>query len=151
MTERQRRFIDEYILNAGNATGAAKAAGYSAKTAYSIAERLLKKVEVRAEIDKRIDDARTANTAKQSELLSFLSDVVRGVVCDEILMTRLTGKGCSIIERHEVRASLKERIRACEMLLKVQGAFREVQADSSASVDKFIETLEKIERNESAD
>lgn len=151
MTERQKKFVDEYILNGGNATAAAKAAGYSAKTAYSIAERLLKNVEIRAEIDKRIDAARSANTAKQSELLSFLSDVVRGVICDEMLMTRLTGKGTSVIERHEVRASLKERIRAAEMLLKVFGAFREQQADSSASVDKFIETLEKIERDESAD
>lgn len=151
MTERQKRFCDEYILNGGNATAAAKAAGYSSRSAYSTAERTLRNAEVRAEIDKRLDAARTANTAKQSELLSFLSDVVRGGVADEILMTRLTGKGTSVIERFEVRASLKERLRAAEMLLKVFGAFREVQADSSASVDSFIETLEKIERDATAD
>lgn len=151
MTDRQRKFCDAYILNGGNATAAAKAAGYSSRSAYSTAERMLRNADIRAEIDKRIDAARTANTAKQAELLSFLSDVVRGVVCDEILMTRLTGKGTSTIERFEVRASLKERLRACEMLLKVNGAFREVQADSSASVDRFIETLEKIERDATAD
>lgn len=151
MTERQKRFIDEFILNGGNATAAAKAAGYSARSAYSTAERMLRNAEVRAAIDKRIDEARTANTAKQSELLSFLSDVVRGEVADEILMTRLTGKGCSVIERHEVRAALKERIRACEMLLKVFGAFRDAQQDSVDIADLYTSTLEKIEREESAD
>lgn len=45
MTERQRKFCDSYII-CGNATQAAKEAGYSPKTAYSSGQRLLKNAEI---------------------------------------------------------------------------------------------------------
>jgi phage terminase small subunit len=45
LTAKQERFVAEYLVD-GNATRAAKAAGYSEKTAYSIGQRLLKNVEV---------------------------------------------------------------------------------------------------------
>ncbi len=45
LSERQQRFVDAYLTNP-NATKAAVAAGYSAKTAYSAGGRLLKNVEV---------------------------------------------------------------------------------------------------------
>lgn len=47
MTERQKRFVDEYLILKGrNATHAAINAGYSKKTAYSIASENLKKPEI---------------------------------------------------------------------------------------------------------
>lgn len=47
MTERQKRFVDEYILLKGrNQTQAAVNAGYSPKTAYSIASENMKKPEI---------------------------------------------------------------------------------------------------------
>ncbi|MFY1885184.1 terminase small subunit [Achromobacter xylosoxidans] len=45
LTDKQRRFVDEYLVDL-NATQAAIRAGYSKKTAYSQAERLLRNVEV---------------------------------------------------------------------------------------------------------
>lgn len=45
MTHRQTIFISEY-LKTGNATEAAKAAGYAERTAYSTGQRLLKNVEI---------------------------------------------------------------------------------------------------------
>ena len=45
-------FVTEYIKNGGNATQAAIAAGYSEKTAYSQASRLLKNVEVQRYLNK---------------------------------------------------------------------------------------------------
>ena len=50
---RKLKFIDAYIENGGNATQAAISAGFSKKTGYSIGARLLKNVEVLAEITKR--------------------------------------------------------------------------------------------------
>ncbi len=44
MTPKQERFVEEYLIDL-NATQAAIRAGYSAKTAYSIGQRLLKEVE----------------------------------------------------------------------------------------------------------
>ena len=44
MTAKQKRFCNEYLIDC-NATQAAIRAGYSAKTAYSVGQRLLKNVE----------------------------------------------------------------------------------------------------------
>ena len=45
LTPKQKRFVDEYLVD-GNATQAAIRAGYSPKTAYSAGERLLRNVEI---------------------------------------------------------------------------------------------------------
>lgn len=50
LTPKQKAFADEWIKNGGNATVAAKEAGYSERTAYSSGQRLLKNVEVLAYI-----------------------------------------------------------------------------------------------------
>jgi phage terminase small subunit len=52
LNPKQKRFVDEYVVD-HNATQAAIRAGYSAATAYSQGQRLLKHVEVAAEIAKR--------------------------------------------------------------------------------------------------
>ena len=55
MTERQRRFVDEYLILKGrNGTQAAINAGYSPKTAYSIACENLKKPEIQRAINDAI-------------------------------------------------------------------------------------------------
>ena len=143
MNERQRKFVDEYILT-GNASESARRAGYSAKTAGSIGERLLKNVEVRAALDERIKAASTEKTLTQNQLLEFLSAVVKGEVCDQLVMTRLIGKGCSIIENLEIRASVQNRIRAAELLLKIQGAFKQAAEDENSGAKLLVETLEKV-------
>lgn len=56
MTHKQKKFISEY-LKTGNATEAAKFAGYSEKTAYSAGQRLLKNVEIIKEIAKYHNNA----------------------------------------------------------------------------------------------
>jgi phage terminase small subunit len=53
LTPKQLRFCEEYPIDF-NATKAAERAGYSRKTAYSIGQRLLKKVEIQAEIQERV-------------------------------------------------------------------------------------------------
>ena len=53
MTKKQKRFIEEYLIDL-NATQAAIRAGYSPETAGSIGNENLKKPEIRARIDKAI-------------------------------------------------------------------------------------------------
>lgn len=48
--DRRRLFVLAYLANGRNGTQAAIEAGYSPKTAYSAAERLLKHVEIRREL-----------------------------------------------------------------------------------------------------
>lgn len=54
-TPRQQRFIEAFCVS-GNCTLAAKEAGYSHDTAYSIGSRLLKNVEIKAAVDQRLAD-----------------------------------------------------------------------------------------------
>jgi phage terminase small subunit len=71
MNDKQRRFAEEYCVDL-NATQAAIRAGYSAKTAYSQGQRLLKDVEVAESI--------AAQQVERSERLQVsVDDVVRGL------------------------------------------------------------------------
>ena len=54
LTVKQQRFVEAYT---GNATEAALQAGYSAKTAYSQGQRMLKNVEVQTAIKGRASDS----------------------------------------------------------------------------------------------
>ena len=84
-----------------------------------------------------------------TDLQEFLSAVIRGEVEDEQLMTRLCGKGCSVIERHEYRASVKDRLRAAELLGKLIGAFDKAEATDAGNI--FISTLKNIWAHEDGD
>jgi phage terminase small subunit len=58
LTPKQKRFCEEYTIDL-NGTQAAIRAGYSEKTAYSIAERLLRNVEVKnyiSQLQKKISE-----------------------------------------------------------------------------------------------
>lgn len=57
LTTKQRLFVEAYLANGSNATQAAKTAGYSEKTAYSIGQRLLKKVEIQEALGERVQEA----------------------------------------------------------------------------------------------
>ena len=77
LTAKQQRFIDEYLIDL-NATQAAIRAGYSKKTAYSIGEQNLKKLEVQKQIQERMAVKEDALIAKQDEVLRYLTAVLRG-------------------------------------------------------------------------
>lgn len=56
VNDRQEKFCAFYIVN-GNATEAAKQAGYSEKTAYSQGQRLLKNVEIQNRVKAHVEEA----------------------------------------------------------------------------------------------
>ena len=57
LTAKQRRFVEEYVGPANfNASEAARRAGYSEKTAYSIGHENLSKPEIEAAIEERLDE-----------------------------------------------------------------------------------------------
>lgn len=67
LTPKQARFVEEYLIDL-NATAAAQRAGYAAKTAYSIGQRLLKHVEIQSSIE--------AAKARRSERTEISQDAV---------------------------------------------------------------------------
>ncbi len=73
MTDKQRRFIEEYAVDF-NATAAAIRAGYSEKTARSQGARLLTDVDIKAAIDARMDEL----SMTAAEATKRLTDMARG-------------------------------------------------------------------------
>ncbi|MGQ7956500.1 terminase small subunit [Pseudomonas sp. SP16.1] len=74
LTPKQRRFVDEYLIDL-NATQAAIRAKYSAKTAASQGERLLRNVEVRRAIAKRMKDREKRTEITQDMVLRELAKI----------------------------------------------------------------------------
>ena len=77
ITPKQLRFVDEYMIDF-NATQAAIRAGYSEKTAYSQGQRLLKNVEVQAEIAKRSEKHAAKLDITAERILAAIAAVAFG-------------------------------------------------------------------------
>lgn len=103
MTDRQRVFAESYA-ETGNATEAAKAAGYSHRTAYSQGQRLLKNVEVMQYIRQLQDTAARERLLSVVQVKAYLSDV--------------------IISEEEKTA---DRLKAADMYLKAAGEYLHIR------------------------
>lgn len=76
MKARHEKFINEYIKNGlGNGTQAAINAGYSKKTAYSQANRLLKNAEIKAAIDKYLSEDKIKALVTLEGIITDLKEV----------------------------------------------------------------------------
>ena len=136
LTVKQRRFIDYYIQS-GNASEAARKAGYSPKTAYSMGVENLRKPQVQAAIQTRLAELDSERTADTKEILEYLTAVMRGDAEEEVVVNVGTGKGYSQAQKNKAQVSAKERIKAAELLAKVHGMFvtrQEVELNGSLPV-----------------
>ena len=68
LTDKQRRFVDEYLVDL-NATQAAIRAGYSKKTAGQIGEQNLKKIEIQTAIQQRQKELSEKTNITQERVL----------------------------------------------------------------------------------
>ncbi|MCC4467065.1 terminase small subunit [Limosilactobacillus reuteri] len=114
LTQKQQRFVDEYIIS-GNATQAAIKAGYSKKTAKQMGTENLAKPIVKAAIEKRNAEIKSEKTADMTEVMEYLTSVMRGEQTESVA----TAKG--VYENVEVSA--KDRIKAAELIGKRNGAW----------------------------
>ena len=74
MTKKQKRFVDEYLIDL-NITQAAIRAGYSPKTAYSIGSENLKKPEIRACIEKAMAERSKRTGINQDRIIMELAKI----------------------------------------------------------------------------
>ncbi len=100
MNHKRKIFVSEYARS-GNATEAAKKAGYSYRTAYSTGQRLLKNAEIVKEISKIQNEA--LENAEMS--ITDVVNLVKGIAT--------SGKSETV------------RLRAMDMLLKYLGAYND--------------------------
>jgi phage terminase small subunit len=104
LTERQKRFA-EYYIQTLNATEAAKKAGYSEKTAYSVGAENLKKPEILEYINSVMKKLQSERIADADEVMQFLTEVMRGKVEDQ------DGKITSVYDRTRAAELLGKRYR----------------------------------------
>jgi len=101
MTEKQKRFADFYVESL-NATESAVRAGYSKRSAYAIASRLMRNAKVKEFIDVRLCEKESLRIAGQNEILEYLTGVIRSV---------------------DPECPLAAKLRACELLGRRYGMF----------------------------
>jgi len=120
MTDKQKRFCDEYLVDCC-ATQAAIRAGYSPKTANEQASRLLANVNIREYLDERLEEIKNRKTAESAEVMEYLTAVMRGEHTEQVL--RLIGDGVQKIDN--IKVSEKDRLKAAELLGKRYGLFKD--------------------------
>lgn len=124
LTEKQKRFCDEYLIDL-NATQAAIRAGYSEKTAYRTGADNLRKPQIKKYIDQRMAEKEEALIADQDEVLKYLTSVLRGESQSTEIVVEGTGDGCSEARAIEKKPSEKDRLKAAELLGKRYGLYTE--------------------------
>ena len=74
MTKKQKRFVEEYLIDL-NATQAAIRAGYSPETAYSIGSENLKKPEIRVCIEKAMAERSKRTGINQDRIIMEIAKI----------------------------------------------------------------------------
>ena len=166
LTKKQRVFIDEYV-KCWNASEAARRAGYSKKTAYSIGQENLNKPEIKLEIDDRLASIRMSS----DEVLKEFTDIARSDMGDFVdqnlcidladarkrgltkLIKKIKQKTITTIGKKEdsedkeitdIEIELYPRDKALEILGKYHGLFKE-QVDVTSGGEKIVIRLGKEE------
>lgn len=135
LTPKQRAFAD-YFIETGNATEAARRAGYKGKNLNRIASENLSKLDIKQYIDERNEIIESERIASITEVKEYWTRVMRGEEKDQFGLD----------------ASLQDRNKAAENLAKTYGAFiNKVESDSNINVNstkKLDSILEQLGENE---
>ena len=101
---KQKKFCEEYVIS-GNATEAAKKAGYSEKTAREIGRQNLTKLDIQKYIKELTSTSQKDRIATGEEVLAFFTEVMKNN-----------------------KVGWKDRIRAAENLAKRQGVDKPIES-----------------------
>lgn len=120
MTEKQKRFVD-YFIETGNKTEAAKKAGYSEKRAAEIGAENYRKPHIKAAIDAGLKELQDERTAGKTEVMQFLTAVMRGELEEEVVTSEGTGDGRTktmIVKKH---VGVHDRLDAAKQIARRYG------------------------------
>lgn len=131
LTPKQKRFCEEY-LKSGNATEAAKKAGYKEKAAHSMGAENLRKPAISAYIKRRTDEQEAALVADSNEILKFYTAVMRGEVKDQFGMD----------------ASLFDRLKAGDSLMKRYAAASDRNRTTMEKLDSMLKEFQDAVKSE---
>jgi phage terminase small subunit len=136
LTKKQQAFADYYIESL-NGTQAAIKAGYSPNSAKEIACENLTKHHIDEYIKQRMAEKDHAVIASQDEVLTYLTNIMRGNLRRETVVN--TRQGFELVD---TLPDHKDSLRAAELLGKRYGAFIERSQVEITEPIQFIEDLE---------
>lgn len=141
LTEKQQRFVDYYIQT-GNAAEAARKAGYSEKTAPWMGQENLQKPTIKAAIEKRLAELKSERTADATEVLEYMTSVLRGQHEDETVVVEGTGDGTSRARKIKVKVSTRDRLKAGEVLGRIFGMYNDKLKLENAPVPVIVDDMD---------
>lgn len=121
LTDKQIRFCEEYLIDF-NATQAAKRAGYSEKTAYSIGVENLRKPEIQNYIEKLQQELKEQTEIKLDNIIDEACKI-----------------GFADIDMSRVRPA--DKIRALEAIARLLGLDRQSTDRRLTDLDMYLESL----------
>lgn len=123
LTIKQKKFADEYIIS-GNATEAAKKAGYSKKTASVIGAENLIKPNISKYIRERLDELKKARTMSIEEAIERTSSIARRELQKGYSKTinKITGDIEKEVEYY-FTPTVEEAQKSLEHIIKLNGGF----------------------------
>lgn len=148
LTDKQKKFIEEYLVDM-NGTRAYRVAYPSVKkneTAAALASRLLTNDKVKKAIEPILASMSSDRMATATEVMEYLTSVMRGESTAEVVVVEGLGDGCSEARRFEKAPDEKERLRAAELLGKRFGLFKDkvevsgIEAEQS-KLDSLLEQM----------
>ena len=135
LTPKQQAFADYYI-ECGNATEAAKKAGYSEDTARQIGTENLSKPSISEYIAERMEQQNRKRVADANEVIEFYTAVMRGEIKDQFGLD----------------ASLSDRLKAGDSLMKRYMAGGYKYGETKREEDPLSKALrEEAERMQNED
>ena len=142
MTNKQRRFADEYLIDC-NATRAYKAAYPHIKNdhvARSNGHRLLTNADVKNYVTERMEELKSKKVATAQEVMEYLTSVLRGESEADVVVVEMIGDGRSSAETVTKHPDEKERLKAAELLGKRYGLYTDkvdqtVDGDLTITID----------------
>ncbi len=143
LTEKQTKFVDYYIETGGNAAEAARKAGYAEKTCRSIGQENLTKPDIKSAIDVRLAELKSQRTADATEVLEYLTAVMRGQQMDETVVVEGTGDGRSSARKMQVRVASRDRNKAAELLGRVYGIYNDKLKLENAPVPVIVDDIDE--------
>lgn len=154
LTERQKRF-DLAFIEVGNATGAAREAGYSVGSVKDAPNWLTPakpqyKPYLAKEIETKLKKLESKKIATVEEVLKMLTSTLRGEMNEEQVVVEGQGEGISRARIITAKVTHRDRLKAAEMLLKRFSRQMDV-AEQEARIRKLNSEAEQDEKQMASD
>lgn len=141
LNEKQKKFVDEYLKDL-NGTQAALRAGYAESSSRHRASALLARDDVQDRIQEQLSKIEKKNIATVEDVLEFLSQSLFEELDEEVLMTIGTGEGTSQIAKARKKISMKDRLKAAELIGKYNAMWTDKTEVNHTGQVQFIDDLE---------